>query len=188
MQRFLLFLFIAAFCFASNYVTNGDFEQPLTTGWTQYTSSSYGFIGRSTGYHPDPDYEAQVRRQGSAGLGGGYDRLYQTVNITIPLEYIDFTASVKLDAYDSGTPWAGAGCCLYYLNQSNVVLGVTRICRYSAGHPWTNTPTQHLIIASDTLWHNYSFNVGDELDNLPGVDPDAVAKIRVALMDTCYNC
>lgn len=188
MRRLLLITLIVAFGFASNYVNNGDFEQPLTTGWTQYTSSSYGYIGRGTGYDPDPDYEVLVRRQGSGGLGGGYDRLYQTADISIPLEYIDFSASVKLDAWDSGTPWAGAACCLYYLNQYNAVLGVTRICRYSPGHPWSNSATQHLIIPSDTLWHNYSFNVSDELQNLPGVDPDEIAKIRVALMDSCYNC
>jgi len=88
--RYVILVLFIGVCLASNFVVNGNFELPLTNGWTQYISNGYGGITRGTGYHPDPDYEAYVYRQGSGGLGGGYERLYQTIDIVIPLTYIDF--------------------------------------------------------------------------------------------------
>ncbi len=188
MHRYLILALIIGLCGANNYVVNGDFELPLTNGWTQYSSNGYGGITRGTTYHPDPDYEAYVYRQGSGGLGTGYEKLHQTFDVTIPLSHVDFNGSVKLDAWDNGSSWAGAACALFYLNENGNTLGVTRICRESAGCPWANTSIQHLIYASDTFWHDYSFNIDDELQNLSGVDPSNVAKITVALIDTAYNC
>ena len=188
MHRYIILVLIVGLCIASNFAVNGDFEQPLTNGWTQFNSNGYGSITRGVGYHPDADYEVSVYRQGSGGYGAGNDRLYQTIDIIIPLTDIDFQVSLKLDAWDNGSSWAGAACALLYLDENSTTLGVTRICRESAGCPWVNTPTQHLIYASDTLWHDYSFNINTELQNLSGVDPSRVAKITIALQDTAYNC
>ena len=188
MKKSLILILVIGFSFASNYVTNGDFEQPLSVGWTTYSPGSYGSITRAINYDPDPDYEVYVRRQGSGGLGSGYDVLYQTIEPHI-ME-LDFSATIKLNATESGngSNWAGAALSLYYRDANDALLGITRICRYTPGTPWTNSSTQHLIIAPNTTWNNYSFNIGDELQNLPGVDPSEVVKITVTLIDTVYNC
>lgn len=190
MQKFLIMILVIGFSFASNFVTNGDFEQPVSVGWTEYSPGSYGYIARSTSYNPDPDYEVCVRRQGSGGLGSGYDWLTQTIEPPIPILECDFSATVKLNATESGngSNWAGAALCLNYLDATDVLLGTTRICRYSPGTPWSNSSTQHLIIAPNANWNNYSFDIIDELQNLPGVDPSEVAKLTVTLIDTAYNC
>ncbi len=186
MLRYCSLLIVVSLAVAANYVVNGDFEQALTTGWTEYSPSSYGYFTRGTTYDPDPDYEAYGYRYATAGQGGGYDKLYQTFDL--PITNLDFSANVKLNAWDNGSSWCGAGVCIYYRNATDAVLGVTRICRTSAGCPWTNTSTQHCIYASDTNWHQYSFNLETELGNLSGVDPDEVARLTISLVDTAYNC
>ncbi|MBN2619989.1 hypothetical protein JXB22_02775 [candidate division WOR-3 bacterium] len=186
MHRYFVLIVMIGVCMGANYVVNGDFEQAFTVGWTEYSPDSYGYFSRGTSYDPDPNYEAYGYRYGSGGQGGGYDMLHQTFDI--PIIDFDFSANIKLDAWDSGSSWCGAALAVYYRNASNTVLGVTRICRISAGCPWSNTAVQHSIYASDTNWHNYSFNIEDELQNLSGVNPDAVARITIALIDTSYNC
>lgn len=186
MRKYLILLVMMGLAMGSNYVTNGDFEQAFTNGWTEYSPDGYGYFTRSTTYDPDPNYEAYGYRYGSGGMGAGYDKLYQTFDI--PLTNLDFSANVRLDAWDNGSSWCGAALSIYYHNGSGQVIGVTRICRYSGGCPWSNTSSQHLIYASDTSWHNYSFNIETELGNLSAVDPEDVAAITVALIDTAYNC
>ncbi|HDQ99727.1 MAG TPA: hypothetical protein ENN51_05540 [candidate division WOR-3 bacterium] len=63
------------------------------------------------------------------------------------------------------------------------MLGETRIFSATEGHPWRGSDVLHLIGAPDSLnWHDYRFHVGDELANLPGVNPDDVRAIRVVLL------
>jgi hypothetical protein len=190
MQKFFILILVIGLSFASNFVTNGDFEQPLSVGWTEYSPGSYGSIARATSYDPDPDYEVYVRRQGSGGLGGGYDTLSQIIVPPISIFELDFSATIKLNATEAGngSNWAGAALSLYYRDANDALLGITRICRYTSGTPWYNSSTQHLIIAPNTNWNDYSFNIGNELQNLSGVDPSAVAKITVTLIVTAYNC
>ena len=168
----------------ANLLTNPDFEQPITTGWTQaYTTVSYT-IDRQTTYQPDPDYEAGVQ----TGSGSGYATLYQTVDI--PSTNVNFSADVKVYAYDNhSSAWAGAAIQIVYLNSSGTRLGETRIFYGSTQCPWTNSSTMHAISAIDSLWHTYSFNVASELSTyLPGVNPANVARIKVALFDSTYHC
>jgi hypothetical protein len=172
-----------AVSYARGLLTNGDFEQNLTIGWTEdHTSTNY-LINRATNYDPDPNYEAQVYQ----GTGSGYAMLYQAVDI--PSTDLAFTADVKLYAYDNhGSAWCGAALIIFYLNASGARLGDTRICARSPQCPWANSSTRHIIDATDSLWHNYAFNINDELSNLPGVNPSNVAKIQIALFDSTYHC
>ncbi|HEC77682.1 MAG TPA: hypothetical protein ENI34_00890 [candidate division WOR-3 bacterium] len=188
MKGGIILTLILGVCFGSNFVVNGDFEDSLAVGWTEYSPSSYGYIARSTTYDPDSDYEVCVYRQGTGGLGTGYDKLYQIVDL--PITNLDFSIKLKLYAYESGngSNWCGAACALYYRDTNDVLLGVTRICRYTGGTPWYNSSTSHIIVASDTNWHTYTFNIEQELQNLSGVDPAEVAKVTVTLIDTAYNC
>ena len=186
MRKYCVIVLMIGICFGSNYVVNGDFEQAFSVGWTEYSPDNYGYFTRATTYDPDPDYEAYGYRYGYSGLGLGYDKLHQTVDI--PITNLEFSANVKLDAWDNGNSWCGAALALYYRNEYNAILGVTRICRISGGCPWYNTSTQHNIYVSDTNWHNHSFDIETELQNLSGVDPIDVARVTIALIDTSYNC
>lgn len=175
-------MFFVTLVFSWDLVTNGDFEQPLAVGWQQNTSGTNCVIDRQTSYDPDPDYEVQVYK----GTGTGYARLYQAV--TVATTDLDFSADLKLIATTtSSTCWAGAALVIGYLNAAGSLLGETMICRRTPACPWTNSPTRHLIDATDTLWHNYAFNINAELANLPGVDPAGIAEIEIALYSQCSS-
>jgi hypothetical protein len=183
MRRHFCFLLIISLGFAWDLVSNGDFEEDLTTGWQQASSGSSVYIDRSVTYHPDADYEARTEK----GDGSGYAKLYQIMDI--PTTDLDFSCSAKMWAYDNhATAWCGAAVRIYYLNLSSSVLGVTMICMRSTQNPWNNTSTCHIIPVTDSLWHDYAFNINDELTNLSGVNPSQVARIQIALFDTCYDC
>ncbi len=172
---------------AGNWLVNGDFEEALNTGWTSTQSGSYIYIDRAITYEPDPDYEVRVEK----GTGNGYARLSQTIDITTPSEFT-FSTKAKLYAYDNNADtltYAAAAIRIIYRNATGALLGETRICQFTAPCPWQNTSTIHLITVSDSLWHNYSFNLQTELGNLPGVNPANVKKVEIALYDTtAHTC
>lgn len=186
MNRFIALLCLASLGSAGVLLTNGDFEAPLTTGWQQLTSGSSITIDRQTTYDPDPDYEVQVYK----GAGSGYARFLQEVNI--PTTDLEFSIAAKMYAYDNNADtlcWAGSAVIVSYKNAAGTVLGETRICRFTTPCPWANSSTMHLILVGDSLWHTYSFNINDELTNLPGIDPSNVARIELALYDTtAHTC
>ncbi len=187
MHRFIILVLIIGICGASNYITNGDFEQALTDGWLQSTSGTNTIITRGTNYHPDPDYEAYVRKYGYGTSGTGYATLYQIVDI--PTTQIEFSVDAKLYAWDNhASAWAGTAVIIGYLDASNTLLGETRICARSAGCPWQNSANMHIILAPDSSWHNYNFNINDELSNVPAVNPSQVQKIQVSLYSHTVSC
>jgi hypothetical protein len=179
--------FIIGFASASILLTNGDFEQTLDTGWTDQIQggSTQDTIDRQTYFHPDGDYEVRVKKYDDA-----YAKLWQTVDI--PTTDLEFSVYTKLYAYEYdvlGTHWITAAVVLAYLDENDSLLGQTRICRNSNRCPYTNTPTFHMIPHMDpNSWSTYSFNINDELANLPGVTPSDIARITVALFDTTDGC
>lgn len=176
MYRYLTLLFLAVLGSASVLITNGDFEQDLSVGWTETINGSNTSILRQTNYDPDPDYEAYVYK----GTGDGYAKLAQTAHV--PTTDLQFSVSVKLMASSNSTTcWAGAAFVLTYMDNSGEILGTTMICRMSSASTWTNSPTRHLIVAADTNWNDYAFNINAEMDNLPGINPVDVARIEVSL-------
>jgi hypothetical protein len=188
-MKFLVLIILAGVVgivpvFCLELVLNGDFEQPLATGWDEIIGAASYSISRSTHYDPDPDYEAQV----SQGTGSGYVRLFQI--FTVPSTDLDFAANLKLYAWDNSSgPWAGAALIVSYHDDFENLLGETYICAYSADCPWTNTSTRHLIVASDSSWHPYSFNLASELfANLPGVNGADIKKIKISLYTQTYHC
>ncbi len=188
-MKFFIPIIIFSFLFSAQVtgielITNGDFEEQLTTGWEQATSGADIIINRATSYDPDPDYEAYAYK----GTGSGYARLLQLMNV-IPSTDIDFTCNAKLYAWDNYIDaWAGAAVVISYLNENSLLLGETYICFRSDGCPWTNTPTCHIIAAVDSFWHNYAFNIDDELTNLSGVNPQDIKKIKVSLYSEGHWC
>lgn len=183
MKKFVIILTMISFSAAGVLLTNGDFEQALTVGWQAASGGSNVYIDRSVSYDPDADYEARAEK----GDGSGYAKLYQTVDI--PTTDLDFSCHTKMWAYDNhSTAWCGAAIRIFYQDASSSILGETMICMRSTQCPWNNTSTRHVIPVTDSLWHDYSFNIDDELTNLSGVNPAQIAKIQVALYDTCYDC
>lgn len=187
MHRLLLLLVCAVLGFSSTLLTNGDFEQDLSVGWTaqflgQLTTDT---IDRATTFDPDPDYELRVKKYDAS-----YAKLCQEIDV--PSTNLDFSVSTRLLAreYSASSPyWAAASIVLSYLNEAGTVLGETRIVHKSAHCPWTSTTTRHLIIAADSInWYTYSFNINDELANLPGVNPVDIARVRVTVFDTTNGC
>lgn len=179
-------LVFAGFIFADNMLVNGDFELDLTTGWVESSAGAYDTITRGTMYEPDPDYEAYVFK----GYGSGFARLAQVINA--PSTDLDFSIKAKIYAYDNNADtlcWAASAVIISYLNDLGMLLGDTRICMLTSPCTWQNTPTCHLIPVADSFWHNYSFNIDDELTNLPGVNPLDIGKIEIALYDTtAHTC
>jgi hypothetical protein len=164
---------------ASELLTNGGFEQSLGTGWV----SQQGGVGtvtfdRSTGYDPDPDYEARE----SLFDGPGWGRLSQTVPVANTALDLSFTAN--MEAYGGIVAcWPAAAVCVEYRNSASAVLGETRFYKYGAGCTWISSPTLHLVDCNATNgWAHYALNVADEIAaNLPGVNPTQVARVSVSL-------
>lgn len=187
-MKYCIFLLLVAvpFCFSQGLLINGDFEQDLSIGWQRDSVGSYIYIDRATTYDGDPNYEAKVHKDYA---GTGIAALHQTVDV--PSTDLTFTCNAKVWAYDNDADtltWAGAAVKIMYLNSSGTLLGETRICDFTAPGTWQNSSTRHLIMVSDSFWHNYALNIDDEItNNLPGVNPAQVAKIKVALFDTTVH-
>ncbi len=189
MRKYLLVTLIlpAVLVFAGNFLTNGNFENDLSVGWTSYMADpTYGYdtIARGTGYEPDADYEVYT-----LSTFGYLTQLYQTVDIP-STDNFTFSIKSKIVAFDNDYDtlcWAAGAIIVYYQNASGVTLGETRICQFSAPCPWAGSSTIHLIQVADTLWHTYSFVLNTELANLPGVTPSQVKKVQVCLYDQTYH-
>jgi hypothetical protein len=164
-------------------VVNGEFEDPLSTGWSQKMSGSNITITRGTGYDNDPDYEAYVKK----GSYSGHAELYQIFDIMTT--EMEFSANLKLNAWDTGaSDWAGAALILAYLDKDEVPLGGTYIAMQSSTPQWTNSSTKHVYSAPNTNWNYYAFNIDDEFAYLSGVNKEDVAKIKVSLYAHVYWC
>jgi hypothetical protein len=179
----LILSLLTAHLVALEIVANGDFEDLLTTGWSQRASAASFTISRNTTYDPDPDYEARIYQSTS----NGFASLYQ-IEI-VPSTDIDFSGNAKVYAWDNSSgAWGGAAIIIGYVDGFNSLLGETFICARSTHNPWTNTATRHLIEAADSSWHSYSFNLNDELANLSGVNPGDVEKLQVSLYTENADC
>jgi hypothetical protein len=90
MHKYLVLFLIIGISNAGVLLTNGDFEEPLATGWFQGSSGS-GFmtIVRETYYDPDPDYEVFVHK----GDETGSIKLFQTV--VIPTTDLEFSVNAN---------------------------------------------------------------------------------------------
>ena len=178
----LLSFLLVAQVVGSELIINGDFEQPLSTGWGQIIYGSNGMIDRATDYDSDEDYEAYVYK----GSETGFVQLLQVIGI--PTTNLNFSIDAKLYAYANSTAWAGAAVLISYSDQNNVLLGQTYICARTTHCPWTENSTTHIIDASDSEWHYYGFNIDEELTRFAGVNPSDVAKIQISLYCKTSHC
>jgi len=170
------------FCLAALYgqelLTNGDFEQELTVGWTQTRGGSGSMVcDRSQAYHPDPDYEAKD----SLYDGAGWNKLSQLVDVPGPLLELSFWASFAYGA-GSSTCWPVASVTVEYYDLNSTLLGETRFYWHSPYCNWTPSPTLSLHEVTNPDWTEYTLDIPTELSqNLPGVNPDDIARVAVSL-------
>lgn len=168
---------------AQSLLTNGDFEQEITVGWT-YADSGYGthLADRNVAYHPDPDYEAHAYQYDNPG----WARLSQRVDAPGVMLELSFWAKFE-EVGGTSTCWPAACFQVCYLDGSDVLLGETRYY-YSTYANWTPSPTLSLYRITNPDWAEYTLTIADELStNLPGVNPGDVARIEVALLSYTYS-
>ena len=162
-------------------VANGDFELDLSTGWEQSIAGDALFIQRATNLDVDPDYETRVY----CNDGHGNAKVWQTM--VLPSLDTVFTADLKTRAVDGSGAWCAAGLMISYMDGNSSVLGKTFLGSTGNACPWTSADDFHVIPLTYT-WATQSFVIGDELANLPAVDPSDVVKMEVALLVTAANC
>jgi hypothetical protein len=166
---------------ALELVTNGDFEEELNPPWQQSIMGS-GVIDRATHHQPDPDYEGRSWH----GTGNGHARLYQV--IPVPGMDLAFSVEAKMMATATSTAWAAAAVVIAYLDQYDIPLGETCICRKTVYCPWANSESMHIIEAQNNVWETHAFNLSDELDHFPMIDPGAVKKVEISLLTATFDC
>jgi hypothetical protein len=183
MQRtsLLLLALVAAGGFApANLLTNGDFEQPLETGWTQTVNNAAGagtFERTDTLGQPTPGYAARVRKDLAY-----YASLSQTVSVPGSDLELRLDGRLRIGG-GSSTCWPVAAVILHYRDAAGTSLGNSRIYLHNQYCTWVSGDTQHLIdITTPDVWTEYSLDVRNEIAaNLPGINPDAVRKVTVDL-------
>lgn len=173
---FILSLLLVAQVVGVELITNGDFESN-SEGWEEQSSGT-GTISFGN-YDPnDPDMEVQAYKYSNAG--------YKSLNQVVWAPALDISFSFSTAFWNSCENntynyYAASAIILYYLKEDETILGETRIYSATQYCPWQNTNTIHLYPVNDTLWHDYSFNITDELTYLPGVAQDSIKKLKVSI-------
>jgi hypothetical protein len=174
----LLLPLLLAFGLSQNLLTNGDFEQELTTGWTQ---NVYGVvtIDRGTDYQPDPDFEAK-----DSLYAYGWGKLSQIVDAPGIQLALSFWARFEIGA-GSSTCWPVACVTVGYYDAANVLLGETRFYYHNSYCTWVPSSTLSLIEVTNPDWTQYNLDIAQELtQHLPGIAPGQVSRVEIALYDT----
>jgi hypothetical protein len=162
-------------------LTNGDFEQELSVGWTVDTTGyGYATFNRATGYDGDPDYEVMD----SLYSGAASAKLLQVVDVPGPNLRLTFSAAFALGP-TSSTCWPVAAVTVGYLDSAGNRLGETRFYYHDINCTWSPASTLSLIEVTDPGWNDYELDIAGELsDHLPGIDPGDISQVEVALLDT----
>jgi len=162
-------------------IVNGDFEQPLSNGWTEETEGTWSSIMQSPYYDGDEDYEVKVSTEAGPHCET-YAYLWQTVNTPNP-HIVEFSGKAKFEtvAYQSEGSWAVAQLIVVYADAGGNYLGDTRMYNYPYGS-WQSDATHHAIEIAGGVWNEFSFNVGEEVDNnLSGVNSANVKKVQIKI-------
>lgn len=183
MKPFISLFVLSTILMAGEFIVNGDFED-LLNGWNPYAQGETYTLLTDKSYDEDPDSEVYVGR-----LDKLVTVLYQTCNI--PVLNLDFSFNARLIArsYDSLHRHAAvASIIISYLNNEEEILGETRIFNFAETLYWVPSPTLHLIEIGDTNWFSDTINIIDELQNLPGINPSSIAKLRIILYSQANGC
>jgi hypothetical protein len=163
------------------FVENGDFEDDLSVGWTERIMGSGGSLQRLVGQDEDPDYELYARMASGDGVTSAYQRF------AVPSVDLVLSANLNCYAFGDNGAWSVAGLMIGYRDQDFALLGETAVAALSRDCPWTDGPTFHCIPAGEA-WEFYEVDIAAELLNLPGVDPERVAFLEIAVLCQADNC
>ena len=154
-------------------LVNGDFAQPLSTGWQK---SARNIVGSNTvAIQKDGGVKVQKTMCGSA-------RIEQDVKLaglnTVFSTRVKFATESTRDDY-----YAYSTIALGYFDKAGNKLGETRWFSTTGTSPWKASATVHLIpVQKPGSWQDLGLNIGDELHkNLKGIVPGKVASLRVTL-------
>lgn len=164
----------------AEFLTNGDFEQPLSVGWTQGINNAageYSFDRWDTMGQPTPGFAARVYK---------YLMFYATLSQTadVPGAALEFRFDGRLRmAGGSSACWPAGAVVLSYLSSSGAELGSTMFLLRNEYCDWVESDTLHFIdVTLPDEWVSYQLDIARELaDNLPGVNPADVRKMKVQL-------
>jgi hypothetical protein len=167
---------------AREFIVNGDFEQDHASTWARGETGSGGIVERRTDLDGDEDYELRI----SVTEGDGIIRLVQRVEI--PNTDLNISAQLAAATFGDGGAWTAAGLMIRYLDRHSGTLGETAIMSTSRDCPWISSATFHLIRIVGQNWQEHAFNLTEELTLLPGVDPEQITFLEVAVAYTAENC
>jgi hypothetical protein len=163
-----------------NLLTNGDFEQDLSVGWTQTNNSpagTYSFDRWDTMGQPTPGYAARVYKYLAY-----YASLSQTVDVPGVNLDLSFDGRLRISG-GSSTCWPVGAFIVSYLNATGAELGSTMLILRNQYCTWVESDTLHFIdVTLPGQWVSYNLNVQQEIsDHLPGVNAADVSKVEVQL-------
>lgn len=174
-----------------NLIVNDDFKESWTVGWQRYLEEGTPGSNHVKTQNRGNTTFLQIIHSGKAAFV-----LFQPVRVQN--RNLLMTASFKLKGWE-GTGMYGftksgtAMIELQYLDESERRLGSTRILNY-AKHMFADTPligvprlqeddstTHHIVV--EPRWHiGYQLDIQKEIrSNLPGVDPNLVSMVLIAL-------
>lgn len=183
-----LVLLIPAIVFSRELVINGDFEDELGAEWQFNGGISIGNLDES-----DPDMEARVYI--NVDYYDLFRYLKQRIDITgYAPECLTFSCAAKLWAtnYDVSL-YCGAAILVSYHDKYGNRVADTKIAyidtlpEYSQDTCWPGDTLQNLSFISDSSWHHYSFNVGQELETAGLSNTDTIQYVEIALIDTVHH-
>lgn len=173
----VLGVFLFAYSEPIELINNGDFENPLTTGWQEEINNVRGFseITRETTYNPDDDYEARIYKEESF-----FASLIQTV--PIPSLDLDFKANYcfTASASDAQVPCI-ASINVEYLDAAGITLGKTIFYVSQPEDMYGNDPVTAVYPVEMGIWATRSFNIQNAVADLTGVNPDLITQIKISL-------
>jgi hypothetical protein len=159
---------------AGNLITNGDFSQPVDSGWTVSSSGDNGTASTVAVGEPYGNVSQSFK---------GRVSLYQVIPVEdLNLEF-SFSGRFHAEADKEGYG-ALAKVAVAYCDADTNALGQTVFGRAAGSAVLENDETRHSITAkADKAWADYRLNLTKELSaNLSGIDPSKVKFLRIGLI------
>ena len=175
---------LASLAPASNLLTNGDFEQPLTVGWQEdvrHLAGSESFDRWDSLGQPVPGHAARVYKYLAY-----HASLYQVADVPNANVTLAFDGRFQI-AGGSSTCWPTGAVVVSYLDVAGNELGCTMILLRNQYNSWVESDTMHFHdVENPGEWERYEFDVAQEIaDYLPGVTAVDVRKVKVQLFSYC---
>ncbi|MFO7675293.1 MAG: hypothetical protein R6X12_03115 [bacterium] len=163
-----------------NLLVNGDFEQELEVGWEQDVfnlAGSHRFERSDTLGQPTPGYAALVYKELAY-----YASLRQVAEVPGAGLTLTFDSRMQL-AGGSSTCWPTGAFVVSYLDESGRELGSTMFILRDQYNDWRESDTLVFHdIERPGEWASYELDIAREIaTSLPGVDAEAVRRVRVQL-------